>query len=94
MISGYGCVTLGIVVALLGYQLRAVETYELNAEASRFVETRLKQVPIRQEGAYDTILPSLGPTPRKRLTHPRWVGLAFMSIGAVLILHGISVRRQ
>ena len=53
----------------------------------------MKQSPIRSEHSYDYMLMMAGPVVRKQLTHPRWVGLAFLSVGAVLVLHGLTSRK-
>ena len=86
------CFALGIVLLLLGLQFRKVETFVLNEKASNFVERRMREGAIRTEGGYDSMILSTGSVPRKRLTHPRWVGWAFISVGAVLVLHGMTLK--
>lgn len=88
-------IAVGMVLVLIGIQLRAVKTFVLNEKASHFIESRLKRnSAIRDEGLYttDNSYMLMDVTPRKRLTHPRWVGLAFISAGAVLLLQGLSRR--
>ncbi len=90
---------LGVVLLLLGIQLRAVDTYVLNDRASRFVEKQLNRS--RNSGLYttqttsleaydspfgDSDLGSLSPAPQKTFSPPRWLGLSLISVGAVLIL--------
>ena len=88
-------ITIGIVLLILGVQFRMVDTFVLNQETSQFVASRMKQSAIRSEGAsFDSLLLSTGPVPRKQLTHPRWFGWAFVSAGAVLLLHGLSARKS
>lgn len=92
MMNARSCFALGIVLLLLGIQFRKVETFVLNDKASQFVERRMRDGAIRTEGGYDPMILSAGSVPRKRLTHPRWVGWAFISVGAVLILHGLTLK--
>jgi hypothetical protein len=88
------CFAIGIVLLLLGIQFRRVETFVLNEKASQFVERRMRDGAIRTEGGYDPLILSTGTVPRKRLTHPRWVGWAFLSVGGVLVLHGLTLKPQ
>jgi hypothetical protein len=86
--------SVGLILVLLGVQLRAVETFVLNQKASDFLEKRMRSKLIRSEGMYDhtQMYVTPGPSIRKQWTHPRWVGLAFISVGAVLVLQGVSRR--
>ena len=86
------CLALGIVLLLLGVQFRKVETFVLNEKASHFVERRMRNGAIRTEGGYDPMILSTGTVTRKRLTHPRWVGWALISMGVVLVLHGMTLK--
>ncbi|HTM55303.1 MAG TPA: hypothetical protein VL175_14820 [Pirellulales bacterium] len=83
---------LGLVILLLGIQVRAVETFVLNEKASRFVAERLSPV-MDGEGGSSTLVPSLAPNARRTLRPPVWLGYALISIGAVLILHSLAMKR-
>lgn len=88
-------IAVGLVLVLMGIQLRAVQTFVLNEKTSQFIESRVnRNSAIRDEGLYaaDNSYMWAGTTAHKRLTHPRWVGLAFISVGAVMLLHGASRR--
>jgi hypothetical protein len=79
----------GLVVLLLGLQFRAVETYVLNERASKFLAERLPAV----AAADDSFLASAGPTPKRTIKVPTWIGYAAISVGAVLILHSLAMKR-
>jgi hypothetical protein len=79
----------GLVVLFLGLQFRTVETYVLNERASKFLAERLPAI----ASADDSIMPSAGPTSRKTLRPPSWLGYAVISVGAVLILHSLAMKR-
>jgi hypothetical protein len=83
----------GALILLMGVQLRWVETFVLTHKASQFVEDNMKHSGLRTASAYDfdTLL-SAGPAPKKSITPPRWLGWAFLSVGAVLLFHGISLK--
>ena len=87
---------IGAILLLLGAQLRVVDSYVLTQKASQFVEARLHTSGLADGGLYDpTFRYSVGPypAPKKTFTPPRWIGWAFLSVGAVLILHGITLSR-
>jgi hypothetical protein len=83
---------LGLVILLLGIQVRAVETFVLNEKASRFVAERLSPA-MDGDGATRAIMPSLSPAARRTLRPPVWLGYALISIGAVCILHSLAMKR-
>ncbi|MAT73491.1 MAG: hypothetical protein CMJ58_28755 [Planctomycetaceae bacterium] len=82
---------IGMVVLLLGLQLRSVEHYVLTPEATRFLAER------SGKGSSDSTLMALstdlGAAPRKVVRPPEWLGWCLMSVGAVLILHSLAMRK-
>ncbi len=92
---------LGLIVLLAGLQFRAVETFVLTQEASRFLQQKLSSDsyltsddPYAYRGrSFDSMLLNTGPVMEKRLTPPRWLGWAMISFGAVLVLNGLTTRR-
>lgn len=81
---------LGLVVLMLGIQVRMVETFVLNERASHFLAERLSPA---VAGADGSILPAVGATPKRTLRPPAWMGYALISIGAVLILHSLAMKK-
>lgn len=83
---------LGLVLLLVGLQVRAVESYVLNGKATHFVAERLKMVGDGDlaDGAF---MPAAGPEPLRTVRPPVWLGYAFISVGAVLILHSLAMKR-
>jgi len=82
----------GLVILLLGLQARMVDTFVLNEKASRFVAERLASV-TGGEDTTQSFLPAVGPTPRRTLRLPTWIGYALISTGAVLVLHSLAMKR-
>ena len=86
----------GMIALFLGVQFRAVETFEFNENASRFIEKRLtKGTPsglaadLTSYDTYDDYWPgaeSVMPQRLHRVTPPRWLGFSLLSVGAVLVL--------
>lgn len=72
----------GLLLFLVGMQFRVVESFTLNERSSHFVAARMgggEPAPIWQ-----------APTLRKVVEPPRWLGLALMSLGAVLTVKSLS----
>jgi hypothetical protein len=88
---------IGIVMLLLGVQLRWVDSYVLNAEASEFVAKRWDQQPPPPQPVVSPQLLVTTPTPTtttiKTIKPPTWIGWSFVSIGAVLILHSLAMKK-
>ena len=74
----------GLLLVLLGIQFRVVASFTLNERSSHFVAARLGAGP--QPSAWE--MPPL----RKVVEPPRWLGLALMSVGAVLTVKGLSAK--
>ena len=82
----------GILVVLLGLQLRLVDRYVLNEKATKFIADRANG----SSGAGKSLMSfaSSGTVaPRRVVRPPEWSGWCLMSIGSVLILHSLALRR-
>jgi hypothetical protein len=87
---------LGLVVLLLGVQLRMVEVFVLNERASQFLADRIQQLKgneVASAGQVPTLLAAQAPVPKKRIQPPPWLGWAMVSIGSVLVLHSLAMKK-
>jgi len=76
----------GLLLFLLGLQFRVVDSFTLNERSSHFVAARLGGGPQQQPAVWQA------PPLRKIVQPPRWLGLAMMSVGAVLTVKGMSMK--
>ena len=76
----------GVVLLLLGIQLRMIDAFVLNESTTRFLSQRAGGA------ATAAILPAIGPAPRKTVRPPDWLGWALMSVGSVLVLHALAMK--
>lgn len=84
----------GLVLVFLGYQFRMIESFTLNERATQFIEARVQSA----KSAVDQFQPASYRTRpaapiRRQVTPPRWLGLALLSVGAVLVFHSLVLRR-
>ncbi|MFM9026077.1 MAG: hypothetical protein ACKON7_12195 [Planctomycetaceae bacterium] len=75
---------LGLLLFMAGVQFRVVESFTLNERSTRFVATEMGGAPGREMWQGGPI--------RKVVEPPRWLGLALMSVGAVLTVKSLAMR--
>jgi len=78
---------LGLLLFFAGVQFRMVESFTLSERSSHFVSAQLEQGGQSQQNLWGN-MPG-----RKVVEPPRWLGLALMSVGAVLTLKSLSMNR-
>ncbi len=86
----------GIVLLFLGIQLRMVDSYVLTQKATQFIQERAHKSGFRTANPYNyqSTLMAAGPIAKKTIKHPRWTGWALVSVGAVLALHGLTLKDE
>lgn len=87
---------LGVFLILVGVQLRVVSSYVLTPETTRMLTKKPAAVasaspPPLAFSAAESV-PVL-PTARKVIRPPEWLGWCMVSVGAVLVLHSLSMRK-
>ncbi len=86
----------GLVVFLLGLQLRWVDSFVLNERTSQFVAQRIQQIKgqqIASTSEASTLLATQPTVTRQRIQRPRWLGYSVISIGGVLILYSLALKK-
>jgi hypothetical protein len=82
----------GLLVLFMGFQMRMVDTFILNERVTKFLAERAPPA-VADSGAFPKFLTSAGPTSRKSLHPPKWLGFAMLSVGSVLILHSLAMKK-
>ncbi|MBX3411287.1 MAG: hypothetical protein KF708_01115 [Pirellulales bacterium] len=80
---------IGLVLLFLGIQFRLVDSVVLTPDFSRFLSQRFGQKATNPVA----FLPAAGPAVAKTVRPPEWLGYSLMSIGSVLILHSLAMKR-
>ena len=78
----------GMIVLLLGVQLRVVDNYVLKESTTRMLADKTLKTKLERE-----VVAAAPVIPRKVLRPPEWSGWCLLSIGSVLILHSLAMRR-
>lgn len=86
----------GFALLLFGGQLRLVDSFVLNEGSTRFLarQAAAQAEPLSLQ-AMPLALAGRGalPVQRKTVRPPRWLSWSLMSIGAVLVLHGLALPK-
>lgn len=82
---------MGVLVLLLGVQLRLVDSYTLTEDATKFLAERSNSS--AHETAMFSLSSNMGAMPQKVITLPEWSGWCMISIGIVLILHSLAMPK-
>jgi hypothetical protein len=85
---------IGLVLILLGMQLRFVDTYVLNESSTKFLARQAGRTEVTSVWTLPASLAaSNGMAPRKRVRPPRWIAWAMISFGGVFVLHSLAMKK-
>jgi hypothetical protein len=86
---------IGLVIVLLGVQLRAVEAYVLNETSTKFLARQKVKAEEKTIWNWPTSLAGEGSIPisKKRIEPPRWIAWALLCVGGVLVLHSFAMPK-
>jgi hypothetical protein len=79
---------IGLLVLLIGVQVRYVSAYVLNPHTTQFLAKHTGQA-----GSASLFAAGTGSEPRKVLQPPEWLSWCLISAGAVLVLHSLAMPR-
>jgi hypothetical protein len=81
----------GVVLFLLGLQFRYVSSFELNEKTSRMVDKRLGSNTVAHSQPF--ALFGAVHSSNRVVKPPSWLGWSFMSIGGVLFIYSLSMKK-
>lgn len=84
----------GVLILLFGLQFRLVESVVLNEKTTQFLAQRMQNNQTASVNSFATAFAAAAPVAKKRLDPPRWLGYSLLSIGAVLTLHALALKKQ
>ena len=82
---------LGILILLIGVQVRNVSAYVLTPEATQFLAENTGSS--TTQNTLMSLSQDVGAAPRKVVQPPEWLGWCLMSVGAVLVLHSLAMPK-
>ena len=86
---------IGLILVLLGLQFRFVQSLHLTPETSSFLAERLDKRKKADSNPLMSILPKSipGVSSQKTIRPPRWIGYALISVGAVLMVQSLGMKK-
>ena len=86
---------IGLILMLVGLQFRFVQSFQLTTETTRFIHEKIEKKPPVSQSPLMAILPNNGANGPKRTFHPpKWLGWALISVGGVLVVKSLGMRKQ
>ena len=82
----------GLVLVFLGLQFRSIDSVVLTPEFTKFLAERTGQL-VASADPSTGMLVKAEAVPPKTIQPPEWFGWALISIGAVLVLHSLSMAK-
>ena len=83
----------GILLILVGIQFRMVDSFVLNEHATRALARVSKTGAVADTSSVSSMMLGIHPNPTKRIEPPRCVGLALITVGAIVSFHAIAVPK-
>ena len=87
----YQWLTIGVIVFLLGLQIRMIDSYTLNPKSAQFMAEKFGKTTIQSTSFFRPM--SMTTYHSRTIRPPQWLGWVLMSVGAVLTFHSLAVRR-
>jgi hypothetical protein len=83
----------GIVVLLLGLQLRYIESFVLNERTTQFLAQKMKDAELVASTDVGTSMAASAPVAKKVISPPRWIGSMLVGVGAVLLIYSLGMKK-
>lgn len=84
---------LGLIVLMIGLQLRFVQTFVLNERTTQFLARRMQDTQLASAKKMPSLIAASAPIAKKPISPPRWLGYSLISIGSVLVLHSLAMKK-
>jgi hypothetical protein len=92
-ITRYHVFLVGVVLALLGLELRSVDSVVLTGKATRFLAEQSGHPVVAASNAIGSVTGSEATIPPKVVVPPEWASWFLLSVGAVLILQSCAMPK-
>ena len=86
---------IGLIVLLLGLQFRYVDSFQLTEDTTKFLAKRFKKETVVTQSPLAAIFGKANPVSTKKTVRPpKCLGWSLISIGGVLIVQSLGMRRR
>ncbi len=84
---------IGLVVFLIGIQFRMVDSFVLTPEFTKMLAERSGHPVAAASNMMEAMLGRDSQVPPKTVRPPEWLGWSLLSIGSVLMLHSMAMKK-
>lgn len=84
---------IGLLLVMLGIQMRLIDSVYLNEKTTKFLAKRLPEQQVSTMDRANMYFAAAGPVQLRRVEPPKWIGYSLLSVGAVLVLHALSMKK-
>jgi hypothetical protein len=84
---------MGLVLLLLGFQFRMIDTVTLTPKCASFLAGRASGLSIAGSSGGGGSAEKLESPASRIVKPPEWLGWALVSMGSVLVLHSLAMKR-
>ena len=85
---------IGLIVLLLGLQFRYVDSFQLTEDTTKFLAKRFKKETVVQQTPLASLFGQANPEIMKKTVRPpKWLGWSLISIGSVLVVQSLGMRK-
>jgi hypothetical protein len=84
----------GLVLLFLGIELLSVDSITFTPEFTLFLAKQSKHPIASLNATTETLVPDAGTiVPPKTINPPEWTGWSLVSLGSVLVLHSLAMKK-
>jgi hypothetical protein len=83
----------GLLCLFMGAQFRMVESFDLTPEFTQFLAERTGHPLATVNAVTQTLTQSEKPIGKTTVRPPDWIGWSLISLGCVLVLHSLSMKK-
>jgi len=83
----------GLVLVLLGIQFRMIDSVTLTPDFTQLLAKQTNPSVAAVNATAQSLLRTEEPVIRKLFRPPDWLGWCLLSVGAVLVLHSLAMKR-
>jgi hypothetical protein len=84
----------GVLFLLVGIQFRLVDSVVLNPQSAKMFIKQANRPLATASFSIQALLPTDNkPAPARTVRPPEWLGFSLLSVGAVLVLHALAMRK-
>lgn len=83
----------GVLVVLLGVQFRMVDSFTLTPRFAKMISKKQNRPVATATISFQSLLPKKPSTPSRTVRPPEWLGYSLLSVGAVLVLHSLAMKK-